>query len=214
MPKTAPFDQYPDLYDHWFVINKHAFQSELMAVKKALPSMGEGIEVGVGSGMFAEPLGITEGIEPSTAMRKKAKRRNINAIDGVAENLPYSDKSKNFVLMVTTICFLDDIHKSFEEVHRILRDDGRFIIGFVDKKSLIGKHYQERKDESVFYKEAVFFSTEELYDILNHNGFVIENTCQTVFGEIDKIEAVQEVLEGFGQGSFVVIQAKKRSIIH
>ena len=80
MPKTEPFDNYPDEYDNWFVINKYAFQSELNAIKKALPPQGKGIEIGVGSGIFAEPLGITQGIDPSRAMREKAKKRNIKAI--------------------------------------------------------------------------------------------------------------------------------------
>jgi ubiquinone/menaquinone biosynthesis C-methylase UbiE len=209
MPKTAPFDNYPDEYDHWFVINKHAFKSELMAVKKALPPRGRGIEIGVGSGIFAEPLGITEGIEPSRAMREKAKQRNIKAIDAVAENLPYHDKSIDFVLMITTICFVDDICRSFDEVHRILTDTGRFIIGFVDKNSPIGKEYLEHKEESLFYKDAVFYGTEDLYKILNDSGFAIGNTYQTVFGEIDRITKVQDILEGYGQGSFIVINAKK-----
>ena len=209
MAQTAPFDNYSDEYDNWFVINKYAFQSELNAIKKVMPSRGRGVEIGVGSGIFANPLGITEGIEPSRAMRKKAKQRNINAIDAVAENLPYSDKSIDFALMVTTICFVDDIYKSFVEANRILTDTGCLIIGFVDKNSPIGKMYLEYKDESIFYKDAVFYSTEDLYEILNNTGFEIENTYQTVFGEIDKIRKVQYVLEGYGQGSFIVIKAKK-----
>jgi ubiquinone/menaquinone biosynthesis C-methylase UbiE len=209
MPKTAPFDNFPDEYDNWFVINKFAFQSELNAIKSAMPVKGKGIEIGVGSGIFAEPLGISEGIEPSRAMREKAKQRNIRAIDAVAENLPYSDKSIDFALMVTTICFVDDIYKSFDEVNRILTDTGCLIIGFVDKNSPIGKMYLEHKDESIFYKDAVFYGTEDLYEILNNTGFEVENTFQTVFGEIDKVRKVQDILEGYGQGSFIVIKAKK-----
>ncbi|GAH44210.1 unnamed protein product, partial [marine sediment metagenome] len=184
-------------------------QSELNAIKKVLPINGKGVEIGVGSGIFAEPLGIIEGIEPSQAMRNKAKQRNINVIDAIAENLPYSDRSKDFVLMITTICFVDDIHKSFYEVNRILKDTGSLIIGFVDKNSPIGKIYLEHKNESIFYKDATFYRTEDLYEILNDTGFEIENTYQTVFGEIDKISKVQDVLQGYGQGSFIVIKAKK-----
>jgi ubiquinone/menaquinone biosynthesis C-methylase UbiE len=210
MPKTAPFDNYPDEYDGWFVTNKYAFQSELNAIKKTLPPRGKGIEIGVGSGIFAEPLGISEGIEPSRAMREKAKQRNIRAIDAVAENLPYSDKSIDFALMITTICFVDDINKSFDEVNRILADTGRFVIGFVDKDSTIGKFYLGHKDESIFYKDAVFYGTEDVYEILNDTGFEVVNTFQTLFGAMDKINKVQDVLKGYGRGSFIVINAKKK----
>ena len=210
MPKTEPFDNYSDEYDDWFIINKYAFQSELNAIKKALPDNGDVVEIGIGSGIFAAPLGIKEGIDPSEAMREKAKKRGVRVMDAVAENLPYADKSKDVVLMVTTICFVDDIYKSFQEVHRVLKDDGRFIIGFVDKNSPIGKFYLEQKDENVFYKNAIFFSTEELYEILKDTGFKINNTYQTVFGRIEEINKVQNVVVGYGKGSFVVIKAHKK----
>ena len=209
MPKTGPFDNYSDEYDNWFVINKYAFQSEINAIKKALPNNGDVIEVGIGSGIFAAPLGIKEGVDPSANMREKAKNRGIRVMDAVAENLPYADRSKDAVLMVTTICFVDDIYKSFLEVHRVLKDDGYFIIGFVDKNSPIGKFYLEHKDESVFYKDAIFFGTEELFEIFKKTGFIINNTYQTVFGKIEEINEVQNVLVGYGTGSFVVIKARK-----
>jgi len=209
MSKTRPFDQYTDEYEAWFVNNKYVFQSELNAIKKALPDKGDAIEVGIGSGIFAAPLGIREGVDPSEAMREKAKKRGIRVMDAVAENLPYADQSKDVVLMVTTICFVDDIYKSFREVHRVLKDGGYFIIGFVDKNSLVGKFYLGQKDENVFYEDAIFWGTEELYEILKDTGFKINNTFQTVFGKIEEINKVQDVLVGYSQGGFVVIKAQK-----
>ncbi len=210
MSKTEPFDNFSDEYDNWFVINKYIFQSELNAIKKALPKNTNVTEVGIGSGIFAAPLGIKEGIDPSEAMREKAKKRGVRVMDAVAENLPYADKSKDVVLMVTTICFVDDIYKSFQEVHRVLKDDGYFIIGFVDENSPIGKFYVDQKDKNVFYKDAIFFGTEELYKTLEDTGFKINNTYQTVFGKIEEINEVQNVLVGYGEGSFIVIKAQKK----
>ena len=210
MPKTKPFDKYSDEYDRWFVVNKYAFQSELKAIKSVMPDSGKGVEIGVGSGIFAEPLGITEGIEPSQAMRDKAKKKNINTLDGVAENLPYSDNSFDFALMVTTICFVDDVVKSFHEAHRILSDNGRLIIGFVDKNSPLGQVYQQYKEDSIFYKNALFYGTEDVFKILKNTGFEIESTWQTVFGNPEEIDRVQETLSGYGKGNFVVVKARKK----
>ncbi len=75
--------------------------------------------------------------------------------------------------MIITICFVNDIYKSFSEVNRILKDNGNLIIGFVDKNSPIGKFYLEHKDISIFYKDAVFYGTEELYELLKATGFKI-----------------------------------------
>jgi ubiquinone/menaquinone biosynthesis C-methylase UbiE len=210
MAKTEAFQKYTNEYDNWFVVNRFAFLSELEAVKKALTQTDGVIEIGIGSGIFAEPLGIKEGIDPSEAMRQKAAQKGLTVLNAVAEKLPYPDKSVNGAVMITSICFVDDIYQSFKEAHRVLKDDGFLILGFVDKDSPVGKEYLKYKDKSMFYKEAVFFGTEELYKILEQTGFTVVETWQTIFGKVEDIKETQPVIEGFGEGSFVVIKALKK----
>lgn len=209
MAKTQPFDQYPDTYEEWFTANKSAYESELEAVRYFIPDETNGIEIGVGSGIFARPLGIPYGVEPSATMRKKAEERGITVYDGTAENLPLKTNSFDFALMVTTICFVDQPQKAIDELFRIIRPGGRAIIGFVDKDSPVGKQYQQFKDESVFYKDAKFFSTAELLDYLENAGFERADTVQTIFGDLESIDSIQPYKPGFGNGSFVVIAAEK-----
>lgn len=209
MAKTKPFDKNLQKYEDWFVSNKFVYQSELKAVEKAIPKNKNGFEIGIGSGLFAQPFGIKEGIEPSSKMREKAKKRGLKVINAVAEDLPYHNESKDFALMITTICFVDDIYKSFQEVNRVLKTNGYLIIGFVDKNSPIGKIYLKHKNESLFYRDAIFFETEKVYKILQKTGFEIKSTYQTVFGKLNEIKEIQKVQNGFGKGSFVVIKAKK-----
>jgi len=118
MAKTVAFDQHLSEYEQWFIDNHFVFLSELEAIRKVLPTQGRGVEIGIGSGIFALPLGITEGVEPSEKMRKKAVERGLNAVNGVAENLPYRNKSFDYALLVTTICFVDDDQKTFREINR------------------------------------------------------------------------------------------------
>ncbi len=210
MAKTKPFDEHLIDYEQWFIDNHFVFQSELTALNKVIPKTGEGVEIGIGSGIFALPLGIKNGIDPSFPMREKAKERGIYVLNGVAEELPYADRSYDFALMVTTICFVDDIIKAFKEVYRILKNEGSFIIGFVDKNSPVGKIYLKNKDKSLFYKDATFYSTEEVYRYLWETDFTIEKTCQTVFGMLNEVTKEQEHLIGYGKGSFVVIKAIKK----
>lgn len=209
MPKTEPFDKYLNEYEQWFKDNSYLFESELIAIKKVIPVKGAGVEIGVGSGVFAGKLGITEGIEPSEKMREKAQSRNLSVKNAVAEDLPYPDKSKDFALMVTVICFVDDIQKSFREANRILKNDGNLIVAFIDKDSPVGKIYEKNKHQSVFYEDATFFGTEQVVDILQQTGFKIDKIYQTIYGDIGKISSAQKPLEGYGQGSFVVIKANK-----
>lgn len=209
MPKTEPFEKFTGRYEAWFERHGYAYLSELEAVRKLLPKEGNGAEIGVGTGRFAEPLGIKLGVEPSKAMAEIARRRGIEVIEGVAESLPFSDESLDYLLMVTTICFVDDPEKALREAYRVLKPGGALIIGFVDRNSPIGQEYERNKENSVFYREARFFSTDELLELLRKVGFRKFEIVQTLFHRLDEIKEVEPVKPGYGEGSFVVIKAVK-----
>ena len=218
MPKTKPFDENYEQYEEWFENNKYAYLSELKAIKHFIPEdkkgknpvgiTSNGVEIGIGSEKFAVPLGIKVGVDPSKAMAKLARERGLKDYIGVGEKLPFENSSFDFALMVTTICFLDDVEKSFSEVKRILKPGGSFIIGFVDKHSPLGKQYLRYKNENVFYKIAKFFSTKQVLEILKNTGFKDFEVVQTVFGEMSSINKIQNFKEGYGKGGFVVIKSK------
>lgn len=209
MPNIEPFDKNYLQYEDWFARNKYAYESEIKAVKSFIPDNKLGIEIGIGSGIFAARLGVNTGVEPSSAMRRLAEKRGLTVYDGVAENLPVESGSIDFALMITTICFVDDICKSFNEVHRILKNDGLFIIGFVDEKSPLGQKYNKNKYENVFYRNATFYSCEQVLKILRETNFNVIEIIQTVFGNPGEINQIQEYKAGYGEGGFVVIRAEK-----
>jgi len=62
------YDLNADKYDSWFDKNKAAFLSEIAALKKFVPKKGEGLEVGTGTGRFAQALGIRTGVDISAPM--------------------------------------------------------------------------------------------------------------------------------------------------
>ncbi len=209
MPKVQPFDKYTQQYEDWFTVNEFAYQSELKAVKKLLPAKGLGVEIGVGSGLFAGPLGIRIGVEPAAKMRELAVKRGVNAVEGVGEKLPFCDNRFDFALMITTVCFLDDILTSFKEVHRILKTGGVFLVGFIDRDSPVGQDYLKHQEESVFYRLASFFTTDEIKIYMERSHFSNFRYVQTIFRPLDKLDVAEPVKNGYGEGSFVVISGTK-----
>ena len=209
MVSQSPFDQYVKEYEQWFSDHAHVYQAELRAVRELLPPTGSGVEIGVGSGRFAAPLGIPLGVEPSRQMAVHAKERGIQIIHGVAEHLPFTEASFDFVLMVTTICFVADIDKALREAHRILSPNGVCLLGFVDRHSRLGQTYLQRQGESLFYRDAIFYSTDEVLAHLTQAGFHDFSCRQTIFSGLAETTEEEPVLAGYGQGSFVVVQGRR-----
>ncbi len=209
MARTEPFEKYYEKYEYWFVNNNYAYESELVAIKDILPDFNDAVEIGVGSGRFAAPLGIKKGLEPSGKMADIAQKRGISVTEGAAEDMPFDDGSFDLVLMVTTLCFLDDVDKAFGEVYRILKPGGYFINGFVDRDSRLGRIYQKIKNKNVFYRLADFYSVEEVKTILKRSGFKDFSYRQTIFKDLGDIKEVEKSINGYGSGSFVVVSARK-----
>jgi len=203
------FETEVDRYEQWFENHPLAYQSEVAAVRAALPESGRGLEIGTGTGRFSTPFGIIDGVEPAAAMRRVAEGRGLKVLDAKAEALPFPDATFDFALMVTTICFVDDADLACREAWRALKPGGELLIGLVDADSELGKRYEARKSESPFYRNARFFSVSELTQIMEKAGFGNFSYHQTLFQTLEDPAAMEPVEEGFGRGGFVVVSGRR-----
>jgi len=202
------FDRHYKKYDAWYDKHKFAFLSELAAIKKVLPRNKKGLEIGVGTGRFAAVLKTDIGIEPSNSMLEIARRRGVDARWGYGERLPFFNETFGYVSIIISLCFMSSPLRVLKEARRVLKKNGRIIIGIVDKKSFLGEFYRSKK--SVFYKQARFFGVKEATDLLKKSGFAAFRYYQTISVLPDKMNSVEEPKKGFGEGGFVVISAKNK----
>ncbi len=201
------FNRYYKRYDAWYDRNRYAYLSELRAIRRLLPRKGEGLEIGVGTGRFAGPLKIKFGIDPSKNMIKIAKKKGIDARFGFGEKLPYKNNTFDYVAIIITICFVKDPQRVLREANRVLKNNGRVIIGIIDKDSFLGKFYQRKK--SIFYKYAHFFRVKELIGLLKVVGFGNFICYQILFKYPYQLDSIEKPQKGFGKGAFVVLGAQK-----
>jgi len=209
MPRTTPFEIHHRRYDDWFVRHAAAYQSELLAVRALLPWDGLGLAIGVGTGRFAAPLGVQVGIDPARAVLNYAANRNISSVQGVAEALPFSNSSFDYALSVTTICFVDDATAMLTEAYRVLKPGGELVIGFIDRASDLGQHYLAHQAENMFYREATFFSADEVEQLLRDTGFSGSVWVQTLSKRLDETREIEPLGVGYGQGAFVAVKANR-----
>ncbi len=205
------FEKNRERYEKWFENYKAVYESELNMLKSVLPPFDRALEIGVGSGRFAYPLGIKEGVEPSEKMAEIARARGIKVYPGFAENLPFRDEQFDLVLIAVTICFVNDPEKTLEEAYRVLKREGKVAVAIVDRETPIGLEYLKKKERGEFYRNVNFFSTEELHSMLKSKSFDVKETYQTLFANsIDDIKEPQDFSKGYGEGGFVVVIGEKR----
>jgi SAM-dependent methyltransferase len=205
-PKNAPFDAHHRCYESWFDIHEAAYYSELLVVRALLPWAGIGLEIGVGAGRFAAPLGVQVGVDPSAAMLEYARARGIRVVLGVAERLPFATASFDYALIVTTICFVDDAGAMLREARRVIKPDGCLVVGFIDRESALGQEYLVHQAENVFYREATFYSAKEVERLLSNNGFPCQVWAQTLSRLLPEMSEIEPLRAGRGTGAFVVVR--------
>lgn len=208
-PGVVPFERFTDRYEAWFEAHTHAYLSELAALAELLGRPERPIEIGVGTGRFAEPLGVPFGIEPARAAGRHAHARGISVVRGVGEALPLAEASVDLALIVTTICFFEDAEAALAEVARVLEPGGHVLLGMVDRETPLGKAYKGKQVENPFYRPARFYSAAEVLSLLRGQGFEALEVRQTLFEDPEEMAAPSPVMSGYGEGGFVAIRGTK-----
>ena len=211
---SSPFDDLAQEYDAWF--DKQGsliFSTEVQAFRELLPTLPKPwLEIGVGSGRFAQALGIETGIDPSIKLIEIARRRGINAFLGLGAETLLDKESFGTVFLIVTLCFLDSPLEVLEETSRILMPGGKLVLGLVLKESPWGQYYQAKKAQGHrFYNFATFYKYDEALKLLEPVGFSIDKVVSTLFQQPGKVEHVEEPKEGyFPDAGFTIMVAGKR----
>ncbi len=201
-------------YDAWFDREGRLnFSIEVQAFRDILPSLPKPwLEIGVGSGRFAQALGIETGVDPSLGLAQKARRRGINTFVGPGEQELFDEESFGTVFLIATLCFLSSPVDVLKEANRILILGGKLVLGFVLKESPWGQFYEVKKAQRHrFYRYATFYRGREVVRLLVQAGFVIEKIMSTLFQKPGEVQHVEEPKLGyFPDAGFMIIVAGKR----
>jgi SAM-dependent methyltransferase len=182
IPSRCVFEDYAVDYDRWFDEHDDVYEAQVRMLRTAIPESGRGLEVGVGSGRFAVPFGIRFGVDPSRKLVYMAKHQGIEVVVGEGEHLPYHTSSFDYVLMMTVICFLDDVIAVFCEVNRVLRNGGILVVGFIEAGGEIHQEYIHESTKGRFLRFAKFRSVGDVERFFRDTGFEQVSVMQRTRG--------------------------------
>ncbi len=190
MQGENPFEQLAEKYDQWFETprGRAIFSVETACLRELMNGAGKAwLEVGVGSGRFAQALDVQEGVDPSPSMLEMAGSRGILVRKGAGEELPYPDDVFDGVLMVTTLCFLFDPEKVFVECTRVLKNNGCLVLGMIPAESKWAELYEQKGIEGhPVYSRARFYTSEKALYMASAAGFYFERAASCLFTAPDQ----------------------------
>jgi SAM-dependent methyltransferase len=178
------FDAFARRYDAWFrgKEGRVIFPAEVDAVRMLLRRLHPPfLEVGVGTGAFAQALGVTVGVDPAIGALKIAAARGVAGIQGVGEGLPFKDSSFGGVLLISTLCFVDRPLPVLREAARVTRTDGGVLVAGIVRDSAWGRYYLEKKAEGhTFYRHATFYTLDDLLNMFRAAGLTVVASSSTL----------------------------------
>jgi SAM-dependent methyltransferase len=135
------------------------------------------LEIGSGTGKLTKKIlkeidkGFVESVDFSEAMVSVSRRRNKSYINkgkanikkGDFNEIPFKDNAFNKVFTVNTIYFLEDPYIMIKKIYKILKPEGRLVIGFEQNNYM----KDNRLDNEVFN----YYSPEDIEKMLKGSGF-------------------------------------------
>ncbi len=208
---SAVFNERADEYDSWFE-NSLLFEIEIAAIKALnVPSAPPALEIGVGPGRFARELGVAFGIDPANTPLHLALNRKIKVCQAVGELLPFIRGCFSRIYILFTLCFVQNPAKVLQECHRVLREEGSLILGFVPATSQWGKSLQQKKEKGhPFYEYANFFSITECEELIQANGFSIINSSSSLYQKPGEVTLQEKARAGvYEDAGFIALTLQK-----
>ena len=151
-----------------FDYNRKIWKEVLKFISKI---KGRTLDVGCGNGDITKLLKNAVGLDISSELLDKARKKSKNKfVLGKCEELPFDSEFDNILL----IAVLHNLKKTsrrkcLSEIHRVLKEKGKLFLSVWCKYKGV-KYIKWGKEKRYYY----FFKEKELKDLLINSGFVIK----------------------------------------
>jgi ubiquinone/menaquinone biosynthesis C-methylase UbiE len=156
--------------------------------KKVVPwAKGRVLEVGIGTGLnlpFYDPDKVEHvwGLDPSESMRDMVKKRALISkfsfafLNAPGKEIPLEKNDADTILITYTLCTINEVQKTFEEMRRVLKPGGKLIFcehGRAPDKSI--HKWQNRLNPFWRLIGGGCNLNRKIPDIISKGGFKVES---------------------------------------
>ncbi len=198
-PDTGPqsksmWDQ-PTAYERWYASSLgRCYGASMEAVLSPWLSAAQAsrvLDVGCGPGLAAERLFTRDaevwGLDCSLEMAYRARVRSEKTgvprfiVVGSVADLPFQDGTFDIVSCVNCLEFVEDRHRAFGEIARVLAPAGRAVLAVLNRRSLWEITRRLRRPVSrTSYYNGRFFGESELRDCCAAAGLEVDDCRSAV----------------------------------
>jgi ubiquinone/menaquinone biosynthesis C-methylase UbiE len=214
MKSKNTFDEFAEKCDAWYDSDEGMpiYESELLCLNSLIDNVSfPMLSIGVGTGRFAMHFPDIIGVDPSLNALKIARSRGIRTLQATGEEFPFFNETFKYVLIIVTLCFVEDPLSVLREANRVLMPNGSIIIGMVPKGSPWGIYYEKKKKEGhPFYSHAKFYTLRVVENYLRVTAMKIFRISSTLLQRPDEPRRIELPTKGFAKNAgFICIEAKK-----
>jgi ubiquinone/menaquinone biosynthesis C-methylase UbiE len=213
----SAFNRAANGYDEWYdtTKGKQVFDAERAIIEKLIPKKGVGIEIGAGTGVFAEALTGNDRfvlcLDLSSEMLAHAKSRGLECILGNADKMPLRLDSMWFAYMITVLEFLAQPIETLTEASKVTNKEAPIVTLLVNKDSMWGALYSDMAASGdLIFSHAQLYTLTEFLTIAHKAGLSSQKELGTLTTAPTSPDAGDEVVKPSVATGVIAVKLVKR----
>ncbi len=159
---------------------------------------GRVLEVGTGTGLALPgyPEGVKSitaiDIDPDALSRARKRRPGVELVTANVQELPFGDRSFDFVISSLVFCSVDDPARGLAEIHRVLTPGGELrMLEHVRAPSPRTARLQDRLTPAWCWMTGGCRLNRETFSLVQATGFEVTRRVQLLDGVAEEITATR-----------------------
>jgi hypothetical protein len=170
------------------------------------------VQLSVHHGRPARAWRISREMDIQGEPLKIGGEQGINGASGKEETIPFPSGEIGSLFVLMSPCPSRRLKRLLQEAHRVLKGEGRILIGFVPRSSFWGNIYfaQEKGGASAGPRRLRPHSLKEMEHRVMQAGFSLQGISSTLFQQPGKLKVVENPMIGYRpQAGYLVLIGEK-----